>query len=119
MEQLYFYKVLIPLKKNSKVPASDWGSQKKTDVLTIDQSKNKGFVCGELNDTIIIDVDNYKNPMMASTFMERHNLHSAKFIVKTPGGGFHCYFKYTAEISKTKHCPFVDVQSNGSYCVFP
>ena len=96
--------LVFPLKVNGKKPefegwqawATDASEQKIRDWGTANPLNNWGVSCGP-SGLIIIDIDNKNGSTGSATFRQllsdRGQDPPAAFVVETPTGGYHLYFK--------------------------
>ena len=107
----------------TKYPACKWKTQKNW--MTVPMNGNTAFLTGEVNNIVVIDLDTYKWPTNSEhSFVKKFGNYIDKFdtyTVKTSRGGYHLYFEYTEEISKStaNHETQIDIRSNGGYIVAP
>jgi len=86
---------------------------------------NIGLPTGKVNNLVVVDVD-VKNNAGGWESFERLTYEVGLFntkIVKTPSGGFHCYFKYPKDVDAIKNRvnfrPGIDIRADGGYVVAP
>lgn len=74
----------------------------KTDVST--NRDNVGIITGKINDITVIDLDIPKDDEIDGiSFFEENicKVNDCKFVVKTPRGGYHLYYKYCSKLKTT------------------
>lgn len=115
--------VIIPLKKNSKMPAVSWLklTSENNDSLIYD-GNNIGIKCGQVSKITVIDVD-YKSSGLL-TLQEMYDKHGQPEFdtctCNTAGGGLHFYFAYDQEIPTSVNIfQGIDIRNDGSYVVAP
>ena len=82
---------------------------------------NIGIDCGR-SSVVVVDVDVKKGAQGRTTiarFLERSPAFRGTFLVSTPSGGDHYYFRGTWTGPKHPFGPGVDVQGNGAYVLVP
>lgn len=118
-------KVFTPLARGCKnAIVSKWQTSTKTRSADFCYGRNAGLLCGKVNDLVVFDVDVKRGTHAeAERFITEYNLMDVcKYIIKTPSGGWHFFFKYTEEIVK-KIQPtlydkqFLDILTNCNYVV--
>ena len=91
----------------------------------INPANNVGIVTGEASGVVVFDIDTINNGVQI--WNETVKLNGAlpeTFIVQTPTGGFHYYFRYTPDlarldnINRIMNIP-VDYRTNNGMAVFP
>ena len=118
---------VFPVKADGKTPAvtgwQDWATkatEKKITQYGIANSPNWGVYCVGL---IVIDIDNKpgkKGTQNFKSFLKGLGKGlPTTFMVKTPTGGYHIYFKGQCKNSVGLVAKDVDVRSTGGYVVAP
>ncbi len=109
---------IIPVGKN-KIPLISWKEfqERRATPDEVDlwfknyPNAQLGIVTGKISDLSVVDIENGGDPSF---------LPSNTTIVKTGGGGWHYYYKYSPEAStKARIRPLVDLRSDGGYVVAP
>ena len=83
---------------------------------------NIGVATGKVSDLIVVDVDPRHGGMESLQQFENENGRLPDGpVVRTGGGGFHLYFRYSSGIvgNKVGLLPGIDVRSDGGYVVYP
>lgn len=110
-------------KSKAKFPAN-W--QKIKNNFTTEDNKNIAILTGKVNNIIVVDIDRPKeNELDGLEYFEKNvcKLDSLNtLITKTPGGGYHIYFKYNEKIKTTSRIKdiksiSIDIRNNGA-CIF-
>lgn len=113
---------VIPIAKNSKKPTISWTKYQSTKPtkeelsLWFASDKNIAIITGNISNLSVIDCDSEAS---FNELTEGVDL-SLAWIVRTPNGGKHIYFRYTPEL-KTQANPSlkIDVRNNGGYVLAP
>lgn len=131
---------IVPLFDNSKIPNVKW-SDRNCQIKTKEELKNissraykkeiTGFslLTGKDSDIIVIDIDknhgdgsvdgeeSFEKLIKDLSEEDKQQIKST-FIVKTPNGGTHLYFKYEKGLkSKANYIPGVDIKTDGGIIV--
>lgn len=113
---------VIPLYPKSKIAAIKWTEYQKrlptpAEVeawWTIEPDHNIGIITGPISGIIVGDVD----PRNGGSVQEMQRDAPSPFVVTTPGGGAHFYFRHPGgRCQKGKPRPGIDRQSDGCYVV--
>lgn len=117
---------VFPLACNSKEPIHlDWPSVASTDpdtiakmwhdpVLQIERDYNIGALC---NDMVVVDVD-LKNGKDGHNQYVQLGGHYDTLVVRTPTGGYHCYFN-GPDSANAPIAPDIDIRSHNGFVVAP
>jgi hypothetical protein len=118
---------VFPLTANSGIPSiSAFQHEATTDetiirawfedpVLRVERDANYGVLC---NDNVVVDID-IKNGKPGLASYQSVGGHFDTFTVRTPSGGFHCYFAGPNSAPAVDLLPGLDIRSNNSYVVGP
>ena len=118
---------VIPINKSDKKPAiSAWLEFQKVPADPEQAAKwfdkttnNIAIITGPISDITVIDLDRNK-PDGKETPLEAF---PKTFTVKTPSGGYHLYYKYSAKVglsaNKYPQFPHLDIRNDGGYVVAP
>lgn len=122
----------LRLKKNGKAPLVAGAFGGEADELISEHVKNGGNVgllTGSASGIVVIDIDNHHGVDGLGNlkeFLETYDIELPKtYVVKTPSGGLHYYFKLSEEYNETQfiqnHAQLegVDFQTHGRYVVAP
>lgn len=116
---------IMPLRRNKLPLLASWkGFQEKAadeDQVSAwwneNENANVGIITGKISGITVVDID-----MSNETHVDI-DLFPRTFTVKTPTGGFHLYYRYTAKIGQTANTfpqfPHVDIRNDGGYVVAP
>lgn len=128
---------IIPLTNYSKIPKVSW-SKEENQIKSIEEFDNtsKGgtgysLICGKKSNVIVIDIDrnhgdgsvdgikNFKDLINEFSEEDKKQILST-FMVKTPRGGKHLYFRYKEGLkSKANYIDGIDVKTDGGIIVLP
>lgn len=115
--------VVMPIRKNSKIPVIKNWSKITSNEETLDRFKddsNIGIIMGKTSGIICIDVD-VKNADGVETLEgleEKYGELPETVTSETPSGGIHYYFKYVEGIRNRKNVgPGIDIQADGTQTV--
>ncbi len=121
---------VFPVRPNEKLPAldgwQDWAvtatEQKIRDYGTANPTHNWGVSC-EPSGLVVIDIDNKKGLNGSETFKQLLSDHGEKtpntFVVETPTGGYHLYFKGEGRNSAGALGNGIDTRGAGGLVVAP
>lgn len=110
--------------KNKARFPTNW--QKIRNNFTTEDNNNVAILTGKVNDIIVLDIDSPKeNELDGLEYFEKNvcKLDSLNtLITKTPGGGYHIYFKYNKNIKTTTRVKdikpiSIDIRNDGA-CIF-
>ena len=119
----------IKIKHGSKEPfQSGWRTDPKTYYKNIDMTRyNAGFLCGEVNNIMVLDVDVKDDGVgaMVQYFQEFEKFNT--FTVRTPHGGYHYYFNYKSKDNNDNYLKNgtkfrgvgLDFKTEGGYVLAP
>ena len=119
----------IKIKHGSKEPfQSGWRTDPKTYYKNIDMTRyNAGFLCGEVNNIMVLDVDVKDDGVgaMVQYFQEFGKFNT--FTVRTPHGGYHYYFNYKSKDNNDNYLKNgtkfrgvgLDFKTEGGYVLAP
>lgn len=115
--------VVMPIRKNSKIPVIKNWSKITSNEETLDKFKddsNIGIIMGKASGIICIDVDvkNQNGIETLETLEAKYGELSETVMSETPSGGIHYYFKYVEGIRNRKNVgPGIDIQADGTQTV--
>ena len=122
----------LRLKKNGKAPIVAGAFDGESEELInswVQEGGNVGTLTGSKSGIAVIDIDNHNGVdgrFNLKTFLDTYDIELPKTkVVKTPGGGLHCYFKLDEKYNDTQfiqnHSQLdgVDFQTHGRYVVAP
>lgn len=125
---------VFPISPGSKLPAI---SKKAGGQGVLDASKdeaqirkwarrfphaNVGIACGKISGLTVLDFDPKGGAIETlKLFTEQRRLFNATVTVRTPSGGWHCYYRYAPELLNSKSLlgRGIDVRTTGGYVVAP
>lgn len=119
----------IKIKHGAKEPfESGWRTDPKTYYKNIDMTRyNAGFLCGEVNNIMVLDVDVKDDGVgaMVQYFQEFGKFNT--FTVRTPHGGYHYYFNYKSKDNNDNYLKNgtkfrgvgLDFKTEGGYVLSP
>ena len=119
----------IKIKHGAKEPfESGWRFDPKTYYKNIDMTRyNAGFLCGEVNNIMVLDVDVKDDGVgaMVQYFQEFEKFNT--FTVRTPHGGYHYYFNYKSKDNNDNYLKNgtkfrgvgLDFKTEGGYVLAP
>lgn len=86
-----------------------------------DKYTKLGIVCGEISDLVVFDVDTKANPDALNIFFDNYGKDNpSRFIVETPSGGRHYYYRLIPELKdSTTIFGCIDIRSEGTQVVAP
>lgn len=115
--------VVMPIRKNSKIPIIKSWSNITSNEETLDKFKddsNIGIIMGKASGIICIDVDvkNQNGIETLETLETKYGELPETVMSETPSGGIHYYFKYFKGIRNRKNVgPGIDIQADGTQTV--
>lgn len=81
---------------------------------------NVAVVCGEVSNLLVLDFDIYKDKGVYGRFKELPSIAKGNcFVVKTPRGGYHFYYRHREGLSNLRGSEAVDIKTNGGYVLAP
>ena len=119
----------IKIKHGAKEPfESGWRTDPNTYYKNIDMTRyNAGFLCGEVNNIMVLDVDVKDDGVgaMVQYFQEFGKFNT--FTVRTPHGGYHYYFNYKSKDNNDNYLKNgtkfrgvgLDFKTEGGYVLAP
>lgn len=130
-EQVQFYNLLvnagcevIPRLKDSKLPHPDWWSKDRkpiADALTYQAAQTVEGWCVKTGNIFVLDIDPHSlEQPLEETLEFLQKLSPTKFIIATPSGGYHLYYKVPEGVYLTNKTPplkGVDARGHGGYVV--
>lgn len=120
---------VFPLKPNRKDPLvhgwQQWAESGNEEIILNFSEHHKncnwGVYVGATSD-MVVDIDN-KNGKNGSAELkkieEKHSPLPPTFVIETPTGGFHCYYKGEVRSISNKWAPGIDTKGKGGYVVAP
>lgn len=129
---------IVPLANYSKIPKVSWKNED-VQIKSIEEFENNQYInisgysliCGSKSNVMVIDIDknhgdgsvdgaeNFKDFIKDLSKEDKKQIYNT-FIVKTPRGGNHLYFKYKKGLkSKANYIEGVDLRTDGGLIVLP
>lgn len=117
---------VFPLQPNEKLPAIKWEQfmterPHRTQIASWwseNPDYNIAVITGQISGITVVDFD-VKNGSISPLFKQM----PPTITVKTPTGGYHCYYKYTPDIKQTvdyfRDGSGVDIRNDGGYVAAP